>query len=88
MAGKNNTLPVMLDDEEYDWVKTESERAGISKGGVVRQAIRLYRATGGLLGPTRMQIAQQASATTESGTEAHRSNDDIPSNNSELHQNE
>ena len=51
----------MLDNEQYEWIEQESERAGISKGGVVRQAIKLYQATGGLLGPTRMEMAQQSS---------------------------
>jgi hypothetical protein len=65
---KNNTLPVMLDNEQYEWIEQESERAGISKGGVVRQAIRLYQATGGLLGPARMQRAGQVYADEQHGS--------------------
>jgi len=52
-------LSVALPKEDYQWLQEEASIAGISKGGVLRQALSLYRATGGLLGPWRMEMAEQ-----------------------------
>lgn len=55
-------LTVILPADDYEWVAEEADQAGISKGGVLRQALRLYQETGGLLGPMRMEMAQQVYA--------------------------
>lgn len=55
-------LTVILPADDYEWIAEEADQAGVSKGGVLRQALALYRATGGLLGPTRMKMAQQVYA--------------------------
>jgi hypothetical protein len=61
-------LPVILEKQDYEWIEKESERAGISKGGVVRQAVKLYQETGGLLGSARMKRAEQVYADEQRGS--------------------
>ena len=51
-------LSVTLPEEDYQWLQEESSVASISKGAVLRQALSLYQATGGLLGPQRMERVQ------------------------------
>jgi hypothetical protein len=64
-------FPVLLDPEDYEWIEHEAEQTDNSKAGVIREAVRLYRATGGLLGPARMEMAQQSSVdVAESGSKS------------------
>lgn len=55
-------LSVALPEDDYRWLQEEASRAGISKSGVLRQALSLYQATGGLLGPVRLEMTEQVYA--------------------------
>ena len=51
-------LSVTLPEEDYQWLQEEASVASISKGAVLRQALSLYRSTGGLIGSRRIEIIQ------------------------------
>lgn len=70
MATEKPRLTVAIEDHDYEWLEDESDRAGISKGGVLRQALKLYRATGGLLGPTRLEMSGRQIYVEESNEES------------------
>lgn len=62
MPTDKHQLSVALPQDDYEWLSREAERAGISKSGVLRQALSLYQATGGLLGPVRLEMSEQVYA--------------------------